>query len=63
MPMLPPLLPLIWDGVAADGVAQLCCGSITALSVSAQASIDNGGSCPRYPGPAKGCGYQYPGAV
>ena len=27
------------------------------------ANIDNGGSCPRYPGGAKGCGYQYPGAM
>lgn len=27
------------------------------------ADIDHGGSCPRYPGTAKGCGYQYPGAM
>lgn len=26
------------------------------------ADIDHGGSCPRYKGAAKGCGYQYPGA-
>ena len=25
--------------------------------------IDHGGSCPRYKGKAKGCGYQYPGAL
>lgn len=25
--------------------------------------IDHGGSCPRFKGAAKGCGYQYPGAM
>ena len=27
------------------------------------ADIDHGGSCPRFKGAAKGCGYQYPGAM